>query len=184
MTDLPILIREYRDTDKAFIVDSWVNSAVYSTPQHFWIPQKVIQAKYRAMIGRLIDARPELFRVLVNETDEDQIFAWVCGESGILASYLGDSEHAIIHFVYTKEEFRHNGLGFMLIRSIDPAPLMRTGIALARFTNWTKDCEKLDITYKPSLFKGLINGTNQTMGHRTAQTDLSDGKSLRENHTN
>ena len=159
MTDLPILIRAFRETDRAFILDSWVNTMTYSCPALFWVPSKVIRAKYRAMIDGLIDARPELFRVLVNESDEDQIFAWACRE-GI-----------VTHFVYVKEDFRRTRLGSTL-----------WGDEI--FSNWTQVCEKIhDISYEPSLFKELINGINQTMGHRTAQTGISDGTSLRENHT-
>ena len=158
MTDLPILIREYRESDKAFILDSWVNSAVYSTPSYWWIPQKVVRAKYRAMIDTLIDARPELFKVLVNETDEDQIFAWGCGDG------------QAVHFLYVKEEFRHEGLGDTILEDLMMPPF---DIIV---TSWTNICEKMTIrtdikpiTYKPSLFKELINGINQTALSSTKQ---------------
>ena len=150
-TDLPVTIRAFRDTDKPFILDSWVNSIVYSTPSLFWCPKSVLKSNYRRIVDKLIDARPELFRVLVNEDDEDQIFAWGCGE-----------DHAI-HFVYTKEEFRHEGLAVSLIKQFVPEPHVLPGIVGSLFTNWTKDCEKLSITYKPSLFKELINGLDKTV---------------------
>ena len=163
MTDLPVKIRAFRDTDKPFILDSWVNSIVYSTPSLFWCPKSVLKTNYRRIVDKLIDARPELFRVLVNEDDEDQIFAWVCGESTVRGSYIGDSTEALVHFVYTKEEFRHEGLAVSLIKQFVPEPHVLPGIVGSLFTNWTKDCEKLSITYKPSLFKELINGLDKTV---------------------
>ena len=142
MTDLPVTIRAFRDTDKPFILDSWVNSIVYSTPSLFWCPKSVLKSNYRRIVDKLIDARPELFRVLVNEDDEDQIFGWSC------------TDDDATHFVYVKEEFRRLRLGWSLWGS-------------DVVSNWTKVCESIqkrrDMEYKPSLFKELINGINQTM---------------------
>jgi hypothetical protein len=107
------------------------------------------------MITRLLEAKPELFRVLVNEEDEDQIFAWVCGDK------------RVTHFVFVKREFRGEGLARRLIVS----PLYW------RFTHWTKDCEGLvraspgRIFYNPSLFRELINGIDQAVGRSSAQDD-------------
>ena len=154
MTALPILIREYRETDKAFIVDSWVNSMAYSCPALFWVPRSLIHSKYRAMISSLVDARPELFRVLVNEANEDQIFAWAC------------AERLIRHFEYTKEDFRGQGLAHALHMHNYQGDLYQDSTIAV--TNWTSHCEQtsryIGVEYKPSLFKELINGINQTVG--------------------
>ena len=163
MTDLPVIIRAFRESDRAFILDSWVNSMSYSCPALFWVPRKTVHAKHRAMIGKLIDARPELFQVLVNEDDEDQIFAWACAES------------LIRHFEYTKEDFRGNGLANTLHLG---GCGKRYKDSMLFVTHWTASCEQSSrytgVEYKPSLFKELINGINQTTLSSTAEKhDLS-----------
>ena len=158
MSDLPVLIRPIRETDHALIIDSWVNSVRYSTPAFFWVPGGLFRSIYRSMIVRLIECKPELFRVLVNEADEDQIFGWVCGNA------------RVTHFVFVKKEFRDNGLASMLMDTIRQGarPCYRDWI----FSHWTNDCERIDgIKYKPSLFRELINGLSETMGSGIAPHD-------------
>jgi len=158
MSDLPVLIRPIRETDHALIIDSWVNSVRYSTPAFFWVPGGLFRSIYRSMVVRLIESKPELFRVLVNEADEDQIFAWCCRDD------------IAVHFVFVKREFRQEGLAEKLIPGLvvgcgwTPPPVL--------FTHWTKDCEHMGgIEYKPSLFRELINGLSETMGRGTAPHD-------------
>ena len=154
MSDLPILIRPIRETDHALIIDSWVNSVRYSTPAFFWVPGGLFRSIYRSMVVRLIECKPELFRVLVNEADEDQIFAWACGDKWAT------------HFVFVKKEFRGEGLATRLIDSINAWSPWRV------FSHWTKDCENmLNMRYKPSLFRELINGLSETMGSGIAPHD-------------
>lgn len=142
-TDLPVKVREYRETDRAFIIDSWVNTMAYSIPAAapalFWVSKNVIKNSYRQMVGKLLDVRPDLFHVLVNKADDDQIFGWSCHD-----------ENAT-HFVYVKEKFRCVGLGGQL-----------WGVGVV--THWTQACKNISgLKYKPSLFKGLINGLDQTI---------------------
>jgi hypothetical protein len=90
------------------------------------------------MVTRLLEAKPELFRVLVNEDDEDQIFAWSC------------ADRDVTHFVFVKRPFRGEGLSKRLFDS---------GIV----THWTRACEDMQhIYYEPSLFQELINGISKT----------------------
>jgi hypothetical protein len=154
MTDrLPVKIRSIKETDHALILDSWVNSVCYSTPAYFWVPQKLCKSIYRRMVGQLLEVRPELFRVLVNEDDEDQIFGWVCGDD------------RVTHFVFVKREFRGEELATCLIEGL-------VGGKDWVFTHWSKDCERINhIDYKPSLFQELINGISKTVGRGVAEND-------------
>jgi hypothetical protein len=91
------------------------------------------------MVGQLLEVRPELFRVLVNEDDEDQIFGWSCGD------------FRAVHFVFVKKEFRREGLAGQLIGTSCVA------------THWTRACEDMGrLEYNPSLFQELINGISKT----------------------
>ena len=147
MSDLPILIRPIRETDHALIIDSWVNSVRYSTPAFFWVPGGLFRSIYRSMIVRLIECKPELFYVLVNEEDEDQIFGWVCADM------------SATHFVFVKKEFRREGLASKLLGSRHRGCGSRHCWV---FTHWTRDCERIhDVLYEPSLFRELINGIEQ-----------------------
>ncbi len=159
MDNLPVTIRSLRETDKAFILDSWVNSICYSTPAFFWVPTPDCKSAYYWMVGKLIKARPELFRVLVNEDNEDQIFAWICGNA------------RVTHFVFVKKEFRDNGLASMLVN-------LYSGRTYWVFSHFTKDCEHISkVQYKPSLFKELINGINKTLGGGTTTVHKHLGES-------
>ena len=112
------------------------------------------------MVNKLIEIRPELFRVLVNEDDADQIFAWSC------------TEGRVTHFVYVKEEFRRERLASMLFTTYEDDKTHRV------FTHFTTTCEQIgSIEYKPSLFKELINGLNETLGSRTAEKQDHPGES-------
>ena len=140
MNDLPVYIRELQPSDKAFIVCTWLDALRYSAPAFFLFSPADIKKAYTKTINLLFDRRPNLFRVLVNEEDGDQIFGWRCGDT------------RCTHFVYVKEDFRREGLGSLLI-DVDREAATWT------FTHWTNFCERIGrIEYKPSLFRSLING--------------------------
>jgi len=137
--DLPVVIRDPWPTDKNFISDSWSNAACYNLASTFWVPHKLTKKRYQALCELLLDRKPELFRIAVNENDLDQIFGWACVDKDCL------------HFVYIKQPYRGFGLTKMLIGE-------RTIVS-----HWSKGCEDLNLIYKPSLFKDLIyDAENQT----------------------
>ncbi|MHA2064285.1 MAG: hypothetical protein ACXABY_07890 [Candidatus Thorarchaeota archaeon] len=202
MSDLPVRIRSIKETDHALILDSWVNSVCYSTPAYFWVPQKLCKSIYRRMVGQLLEVRPELFSVIVNEDDEDQVFAWSC---------VGQDA---LYFLYVKKEFRREGLVSMLLHEFMERLWNKHGLGGRPGTFagaqgqeherskvkipagcWTIHCEgRRNLQYKPSLFQELINGTKgtckagrgaclhaaesegQTVGRGTAQADKSNGQ--------
>ena len=171
MSDLPVLTRPLRETDKPLILDSWVNSVCYSMPAFFWVPVRITVACpecdattkvsiskriYRHVIEKLLNARPDLFHVLVNEDDDDQIFAWICGD------------RRATHFVFVKRAFRREGLANLLFRKVASRRF---------FSNWSNDCERIhNLKYKPSLFRELINGINQAVGSSPTQDDKHVGQ--------
>ena len=158
MSDLPILIRPLRDADHPLILDSWVNSIRYSSPAFFWVPSRICKTIYRRMLVRLLESRGALFRVLVNEENEDQIFAWICGDA------------RVTHFVYVKEDFREEGLASLLI---DVKRKAKGWV----FSHWTRDCERIGrIEYRPSLFQEVIRGIDQSVGDSSPKTDKHTGK--------
>ena len=159
MSDLPVVIRELRQTDYPLILDSWVNTVRFYSPCYAWVPQKLCKSLYRAMVGNLLEARPDLFRVLVNEEDQDQIFGWICGDA------------RVTHFVYIKHDFRDMGLASLLI------DIKRKGNGWV-FSHWTKDCERISgIIYKPSLFAEVIRGLEHASSNRVC-TGEQAGKPL------
>jgi len=143
VNDLPVYIRELQPSDKAFIVCTWLDALRYSAPAFFLFSPADIKKAYTKTINLLFDRRPNLFRVLVNEEDGNQIFGWCCGDA------------YCTHFVYVKEDFRQEGLATLLIE------IKRKSKGWV-FTHWTRDCERIGkIEYKPSLFRSLVNGIRE-----------------------
>jgi hypothetical protein len=130
-----------------------VGTLLYKCPGFSWAPKGLTASIYRGLINDLLDNRADLFRVVVSETDDDQIFAWVCGDA------------RVTHFVFVKREFRDMGLASTLI------DVKRKGRGWV-FSHWSKDCERIGrIEYKPSLFRELINGISKAMGNSSTQAD-------------
>jgi hypothetical protein len=143
VNDLPVYIRELQTGDKAFIACTWMDSLRYSAPAFCLFSPAAIKEAYIKPINNLFERRPNLFRVLVNEEDGNQIFGWVCGDS------------RCTHFVYVKEDFRQEGLASVLI------DVNRKSDGWT-FTHWTSYCERIGrIEYKPSLFRSLIHELDQ-----------------------
>jgi hypothetical protein len=157
--DLPIIIRPIRETDRALILDSWVGILLYKCPGFSWAPKGLTSSVYRELITKLLDNRADLFRVVVSETDEDQIFGWVCGDA------------RVTHFVWVKKEFRDMGLASTLI------DIKRKGNGWV-FSHWSRDCERIGrIDYKPSLFQEVIRGIeSKAMGRSIAENDKHAGE--------
>jgi hypothetical protein len=144
MNDLPVYIRELKDEDRAFIVCTWLDALRYSAPAFCLFSPADIKKAYIPLINMLFNRRPNLFRVLVNEEDGNQIFGWVCGDA------------RCTHFVYVKEDFRDEGLASLLIE-------IGRKTKKWTFSHWTRVCEQIDgIEYKPSLFRRLVNELDQT----------------------
>jgi len=120
--------------EKAFIASSWFNTYKHHTPHYSWIhPSSIHRGLYQDKLLPLIERRPELFHVALNETDETQILGWACRDSNAL------------HFVYVKKAFRCWGVCRALVGD------------LTVVTNHS-DAKNLlsGKEYKPELFVRLI----------------------------
>lgn len=165
MNDLPVYIREMKDSDKAFIACTWMDVIRFSRPKKTedentkmlttWTDVKNV---YSPIINALFREKPKMFRVLVDEKNEDQIYGWVCG-----GKYC-------VHFIYIKEDFRGFGFSKLLIRAVGYVHRLWT------FSHWSGDCERHKkighIHYRPELFRRLVRGLRN---NETKDSSVEDG---------
>lgn len=107
LRNLPIKEREFCQEDFNFIVNSWLVS--YRQSEEF---KKVSNKNYYEAQSKIILAiiqNPDTkIKILCNEKDEEQIFCYL----------VYNDKKNLIHFVYTKYNFRRFGLAKKLIESV------------------------------------------------------------------
>jgi len=123
MTDIPI--RPARRGDKNYIIKSWVRSMRGQFPYSKMSSGAI--RKYAKRVEALIATTITL--VACDPEDGDVVYGFVCGESG---RYLG-VESPTLHYVWVRKQFRQNGIGTALVRTIFPnsEPLTYTHITKA-----------------------------------------------------
>lgn len=131
------LIREYRESDLNFILDSWHRS-VHESPQFAWIPLGTFMRLYRSYIEYIVSQRKILVHIACDPLDEEQAFGWIAhAEFGV-------------HYVYVKHLYRRNGLMQSLLRYTcnDVLP------PFLRVSHWGRVCEMflLKLEFSPSSF--------------------------------
>lgn len=97
----PVAYRLARESDQAFLMDSWLRSCKHS---RFIGP--IPMDEYAACMSRWVTAilkRPGV-EVLIacNPEDDDQIFGFICHEQGFRLP--------LVHFTYVKQPFRKFGI--------------------------------------------------------------------------
>jgi GNAT superfamily N-acetyltransferase len=117
-----IPIRPARDSDRNYIVKSWVRSMSGQFPYSRMSAKGV--NKYAKRVSALLDTGVTV--VACDPENDDVVYGFACGESG---EYLG-VESPTLHFVWVRKPFRRNGIGTSLVRTIFPAgePLIYTHI--------------------------------------------------------
>jgi hypothetical protein len=137
MGELEIKIRPVRDSDTAFITNSWKESYRWS-PDARWVPN----GPYFHEINKRVPELMKRGQVLVacNPVDDDHILGWICTEGETL------------HYVYVKTPMRGAGYALALIKAA-------MGKIPERVTcsHWTEHCERFarnhNWQYVPSTTK-------------------------------
>lgn len=96
------MIRKYEPIDEDFLYHSWLHSVK--------CPTKMVTSMTRRVIDDVIEQGN--IRVFCPDDDPDHIIGWMA---------YGKIEHTpLLHFLFVKKDFRMNGLGTELIRSVYP----------------------------------------------------------------
>lgn len=109
MTDLAIRIRPFRESDAGTVATDWLKSfhlSHYAGP----IPMDLYWPTYRTAINRLMWSTRVTILMACSPDDDSQTFGWITAERKI---------QPIVHFLYVKQVFRHQGIAKMLMAAAD-----------------------------------------------------------------
>ncbi len=107
--EMPVSFREWRDEDRAFVMDSWLRSYRSSkwagiTPNHLYFDVT------RVCINQLLDRGAKIL-IAHAPTSEDAIIGFLCYEQ------LKNGEVAV-HYCYVKDPYRRAGVASRLIARV------------------------------------------------------------------
>ena len=127
MPDLDVKLRELKDSDRAFVLNSWKESYRWA-PEIRWVPNHA----YFHEMNRRVEDLLKRGNVLVacNPVDDDHIVGWCCTEGSTL------------HYVYVKTPIRGEGYAMGLIKA---AGVNLDSVAC---THWTEHCERFARKHK------------------------------------
>lgn len=128
MTD-KITIRPMRDTDRNFILSTWLKSHRQSEMVRHMSTDDYFKTTYNNIILKIIDASDVLIACLIDDPD-------------VIISYLVQEDN-ILHYVFTKDPWRRLGIMKMLIKS---SPEIKY------FTHWTEPVFSLRVKYPDLIF--------------------------------
>ncbi len=106
---LPIIIRNYKDGDKNFILNHYLHETSRLFPYKF-MEYKMFNIKHSSNLTELLTKVS--VALAVNPEEEDHIFSFVV--------YEKVEDITVIHFIYTKEVYRNQGIASELINNIFP----------------------------------------------------------------
>ena len=102
-------IRPFRESDSATVATDWLKSfhlSHYAGP----IPMDLYWPTYRTIVNRLMWSPRVTVLMACSPTDDAQTFGWIACERKI---------QPLIHFIYVKQVFRHQGIAKMLMAAAD-----------------------------------------------------------------
>jgi hypothetical protein len=110
MSDAPVVLRDWKPSDRNFVIDSWVRSYRGSTSA--LIPESIYFDSQR----RLINALLERCQITIAGFDEDPdtILGWACTSS------------SAIHYVWVRPQFRKQGIAKAMLAQFINAPAVYT----------------------------------------------------------
>lgn len=112
--DPGFILREYVETDNAFVFDSWMSS--YANKQdnayinNYIFNNRLSREEFKRIYQRVLDRLVPRCHILVacDPVDTSQIFGWIC--------YEQREKNIIVHYLYVKEAFRKEfGIGKTLL---------------------------------------------------------------------
>jgi hypothetical protein len=79
LPDLPLVLREMRPDDVAFVVDTWVRSL----PPRHWMPEAEYRTNMRRSVACMLE-RGGRHIVLASSEHESAIMGWAVGSEGVV----------------------------------------------------------------------------------------------------
>jgi len=125
---MELLIREPLESDVPFLVSTWRNALMYSSPTFQYVKKESLINNYTPVIQKML-SKYEV-RVACLQSDPDIILGYSVSS--------GDT----LHFVYIKKAWRNQGICNMLLGSTDfknITHITKTGLALAQKRGWAFD---------------------------------------------
>jgi len=93
-------IRPFKDTDRNFILNSWLLSC-RGSPMFKECPDRIFYPKLTRIVQHLLDTKQ--VAVLCAKSDIDQITAWICFER------IEEPALNTVYFAFTKKPYRELG---------------------------------------------------------------------------
>ena len=103
---LEVIVREGVQEDLPLVYNSWLKQ-YRESPFTVGVSNGVYYEQHRKLIDALV-SRAEL-KIACDPSDPTKIYSWACGEL---------YEVPVIHFVYTKKQYRDCGLAKLLLASL------------------------------------------------------------------
>jgi ribosomal protein S18 acetylase RimI-like enzyme len=106
MSELPLVIREYRPvSDADFIYSTWIKSFAESNRS---VPKPIYNLSQRSRINKILEDQTSYVLVACPEDTEELIYGYLVGTAT-----------NVIHYMYCKMDYRQQGVGKKLLEHLD-----------------------------------------------------------------
>lgn len=123
------IIRDYRPTDHAFVMSTWLRGLYYGDSWFSLIPKAIFMANYKLILEAIIAKPTNVILIACDINDHDTIFGFSCLSM----------DFNVIHWTFVKKLFRGKGVGKSLVPQspVSVSHLSETGKALlaSKFPN-------------------------------------------------
>ena len=127
------IIRDYRESDKAFVMSTWLRGLYYGDSWFSLIPKDRFMSQYKLILEAIIAKPSNTILVACDIEDHDTIFGFSCLST----------DFNMVHWTFVKKLFRGKGIGKSLVpqNPISVSHLTETGKALlkSKFPNTVFD---------------------------------------------
>lgn len=113
--NLPVDIRERKESDNDFLYATWIKSfadSAFARP----IPKPIYNLSQRSRIEKILD-KPETYCLVASDKESPElIYGWLVGEAP-----------NIVHYIYVKRDYRQQGICKKLLEHLDTSePILYT----------------------------------------------------------
>lgn len=143
ITHVPVIYREFREDDEAFIFNSWLKSFQEGSRWASEIPPQIYFANHKKVVAQLL--KDSGIVIAANPESTDQIFGY-----GVYQPSTGGV--TVLHYIYVKHPYRKLGIGRDVVQMIrrlsnhdDALPMVASHIG----SSWDAIREKWNLVYNP-----------------------------------
>jgi hypothetical protein len=123
---LKVVVRPMQDTDKDFIMDSWIRGQYHGSPHWSQTSKEMFYKYYSDFISK----------ILANPRTEVNVAVFEDAENVILGFSVNTG--STLHWVYTKADYRKEGIMNLLIRPLHIEQVSSTTLPGAAITKKKK----------------------------------------------